>query len=333
MSRLEQNEIEILDNRIGGSFPVEPPQVSIVVPAYRSAKYIADTLRSAIGQGGVTFELIVVNDGSPDTNELEIELTPFFGQIKYIRIENSGAGAARNVAIEHSRGTWIAFLDADDIWLDGYLAAQIEHAATDSLDMVYCDAVIFSEHGDRPLSFMQESPSRGDVSPRSLIAGECHVITSGTVVRRDKLIEVGMFEWDRVLAEDFHLWMRMAANGAKIGYREDRLLRYRVHAESLSGDAVDRVRRSIGAYDRVRETIDLDAADVQLLDEKLRSFEADLAVELGKASLLQGDDKTAASHFARAVELRGSLKLRVAAFLAAVAPGFLRWSQLRRTAQ
>lgn len=326
----QRKDITIIKHRIGDAVTAEPPVVSVVMPAYRSAKYIGETLESALNQTGTSFEVIVVNDGSPDTAELLAAIEPFSDRVIYIQIENHGAGAARNVAIEHARGQWIAFLDADDIWLGGYLASQIAHAVDHSLDMVYCDAIIFSERGNEPRSFMELSPTVGDVTTRSLLAGDSHVITSGTVVRRECVIDAGMFEWERVLAEDFHLWMRIAANGAAIGHREEKLLKYRVHPDSLSGDAVDRVRRSIGAYERVRDTIALDVDEMQLIDQKLLTFEADLAVARGKAALIDGDNRDAALQFSRAFELRGTIKLRLAAILASTVPGVLRWSQMRR---
>ena len=81
------------------------PLVSVIIPAYQIAPYIAETLGSVFAQTLTDFEVIVVNDGSPDTDELERELAPYRDRICYVRQENRGAGAARNRGVQDARET------------------------------------------------------------------------------------------------------------------------------------------------------------------------------------------------------------------------------------
>src|SRR3954447_7877831 len=92
------------------------PAVSVIIPAYRASRDIADALASVFAQTFTDFEVIVVDDGSPDAAELEVAVAPFRSRIQLIVQANRGAGAARNTGIRASTGRLIAFLDADDLW-------------------------------------------------------------------------------------------------------------------------------------------------------------------------------------------------------------------------
>src|ERR1044071_9350958 len=90
------------------------PIVSIIMPAYRVAEYIGAALDSILAQTFKDYEIIIVNDGSPDTDKFELALEPYRKSVIYIKQENGGPSAARNVAIQRARGEFLAFLDADD---------------------------------------------------------------------------------------------------------------------------------------------------------------------------------------------------------------------------
>src|SRR5512132_4544704 len=93
-----------------------PVKVSIIIPAYNVASFIGETLDSVWAQSFTDYEVIVINDGSPDTEEMERVLAPYLDRIVYLKQENQGAGAARNAGLRAARGNYIAFLDGDDVW-------------------------------------------------------------------------------------------------------------------------------------------------------------------------------------------------------------------------
>ena len=101
-------------------------QVSVIIPAYNTAAYITETLDSVFAQTFKDFEVIVVNDGSPDTEDLERVLQPYRARIVYVKQENRGVSGARNAGILRARGEFLAFLDSDDVWLPDYLAEQMK---------------------------------------------------------------------------------------------------------------------------------------------------------------------------------------------------------------
>ncbi len=318
-----ESKINHLYQRTGRNVPEEPPKISVVIPAYNAAKFIGETLESAIGQTFRNHEIIVVNDGSPDTEELERAMLGRLEDIIYIKQSNAGAGMARNTAIDAARGDIIAFLDSDDVWRPDYLESQYAWMQHNSLDLVYCDAILFGMHSTSRKTFMETAPSIGKADFASILDCRCNVITSGTMARKQVIIDAGMFERDRVQAEDFHLWLRMAKNGARIGYQREQLLKYRVRLDSLSGDSVSQVERGIDAFQRVTRTIDLTDDEREVVRRRVTGLEANLALEHGKAYLLRGDFRQATVAFRTANLYRGSLKLAAIWFLSRVAPRIL----------
>src|SRR3954469_6661492 len=83
------------------------PQVSVIIPAYNIAPYIIETLDSVLAQTFTDYEVIVVNDGSPDTEEFEAAFQPYLDRIVYLKQENGGASLARNTGLHAARGEFI----------------------------------------------------------------------------------------------------------------------------------------------------------------------------------------------------------------------------------
>jgi glycosyltransferase involved in cell wall biosynthesis len=198
-----------------GSQTVGTPRVSVVIPVYNIAPFVKETLDSVFAQTYNNFEVIIINDGSTDTEALEAALAPYFDRLVYAKQENSGASQARNAAICLSKGDYLAFLDGDDIWLPDFLSSQVEYLEKNNLDMVYCDAELFGEPLFEGEKYTRTSPSRGAVTTESLIGdAECNVITSGTVLKKDWVVRLNMFDTELRRMQDFDLWYRLAKRGA-----------------------------------------------------------------------------------------------------------------------
>src|SRR5215471_18386923 len=104
-----------------------PPFVSVIVTTYNQSLYIGQTLRSVFGQDYSPFEVVLVNDGSTDDTEKEIE--PFKDRLKYIYQANRGVASSRNTGVQNARGELIAFLDGDDVWEHNKLSNQVAVAS------------------------------------------------------------------------------------------------------------------------------------------------------------------------------------------------------------
>jgi glycosyltransferase involved in cell wall biosynthesis len=194
------------------------PKVSVIIPSYKTADLIAACLDSVFAQTFNDFEAVVVNDGSPDTPELERVLQPYMDRIVYIKQENKRAAGARNNAIRQSRGEFIAFLDSDDTWFPNHLALQMELFAADpALDLVYANALLVGDPRHER-EFMDKCPSHDTANFESLIVERCQIPISTVVVRKKSLMEAGLFDEKLPRCDDYDMWVRTAFQGAKIGY-------------------------------------------------------------------------------------------------------------------
>lgn len=312
---------KILEKKTGEKVN-KTPRVSVVVPAYNCAALIGETLDSVSAQTFENYEIILVNDGSPDTEKLETALENYYDRIIYIRQKNGGTASARNTGIDTARGEFIAFLDGDDIWLPEYLDAQLSALEEKNCDMIYADARLFGNLRDKSETYMVRSPSNGAVTTESLLNGQCNVITSGTVARREKLLAVGKFDafLPKIVSEDFDLWFRLAKSGARIDYQKRVLLKYRVSQTGLSGGSVQRAERSVAVFKSIEQKYELSETEKENLRNHLNFALAELEVEKGKYNILQKNFGAARDNFRSANKYNRKLKYSALASLLQVNP-------------
>lgn len=307
-----------------------PPAVSVVVPAFQVAPYIAEALASVVAQTWRDWELILVNDGSPDTPALEQAIAPFRDRITYLTQENRGAGAARNAAIRVARGEWLAFLDGDDTWFPGYLERQMAELEARGLDLVWSDGLMRGDPGREGVRMTVDSPSHGPVTVEALLWQRVIVFTSATVVRRAAVVAVGGFEEGPVRAEDFVLWVRLVQQGFRAGYHHEPLIWYRVRRDGLSGDDVSAALRVATVFRHLSDCPWLGADHRAIAARQHRDAEALHAAELGKRSLMAREHRDARRYFAEARRWEGSPKRTGHYLLVCLAPGIARWLLRRR---
>lgn len=296
------------------------PRVSVVIPAYNVAEYIAETLDSVLAQTYKNYEVVVVNDGSPDTENLEKVLEKYLDKTAYLKQKNKGAATARNTGIENSRGELIAFLDGDDVWLPEFLESQTKFLDENKYGMVYADALLFGNHAGKFKSYMEQSVSIGEVTPETLIDGSCNVITSGTVVEKKHLLNAGLFNPTAFRMEDFELWFTMAKMGVKIGYQKKVLLKYRVRKTGLTGDEISSAERSVLALEKITERNILSESEEKTRLEKIRLCESEYQIAKGKYFLARENFGEASKHIAKAYAINPQTKLAIVGFLLRRAP-------------
>lgn len=266
------------------------PTVSVIIPAYNAAAHIADALRSVFAQTYRGFEVIIINDGSSDTEELERTIEPYRDRIVYMKQENRGPAAARNAGILRARGVFLAFLDSDDAWYPDYLTEQIRMIEEDhSLDLVYSDFFYFTDSGSDGTRYMQKCPSNGPVTFESLVREDCAIPTSQTLARKSAVIKAGLFDDRFWCSEDYDLWLRMAYCGARMSYQRRPLGRHRVRAGSLASDDVTLLDAMVRVLTKLDTTLDLSADSRSVLRDKLELVTAERDLALAKVSLACGD--------------------------------------------
>lgn len=263
------------------------PKVSVIMPSYNTAHLIDEALNSVFSQTYQDFEVIVINDGSPDTEQLEHVLEAYRERIVYLKQENRRACGARNNGIEHARGEYLAFLDSDDSWMPAYLQAQMQRFEDDpSLDMIYCDCLIESTGRLREKTFMQLCPSHGPVTFESLLTERCQVPISGTVVRRSAILKAGLFDQRLTMCDDYEMWLRLAYVGSRIAYHPGLLARVRIgRANSLSASEIRMLAALVTILSNVKTEWKLSLEQQALLAAKLDRTRALLALERAKELL------------------------------------------------
>jgi glycosyltransferase involved in cell wall biosynthesis len=207
------------------------PLVSVVIPTFNCAKYLSESIDSAVSQTFAEKEVIVVDDGSTDNTKEALE--PFKDRIVYIYQDNSGASSARNRGVAQSRGKYIAFLDADDIWLPGKLQKQVDffERQPGSVKLTYTDWKYFFEPPDwHPQRILKISAYQGKVA-RQLF---CHdfIYTPTVMIEREFLTSLGPFDRGLTIAEDYDMWLRASAS-CDFRFLPEVLAAVRMRPESL----------------------------------------------------------------------------------------------------
>jgi glycosyltransferase involved in cell wall biosynthesis len=197
-----------------------PPgvSVSIIIPSYNTAHLIAACLDSVFAQTFEDFEAIVVNDGSPDTADLEKVLQAYLdrnsdcnpGRLVYIKQVNKRAAGARNTAIAKARGEFLAFLDSDDTWLPNHLESQMKQFQADpALCLAYANAVMVGDPA-RHVEFMTRCPSQGEAGFEALVVERCQIPVSTVVARKSAIVKAGGFDETLTRCDDYNMWLRTA---------------------------------------------------------------------------------------------------------------------------
>lgn len=299
------------------------PTVTVITTAYNVSAYIGEALSSVFAQTFTDYEVVVVNDGSEDQEELNVALAPYRQSIVYVSQENRGLAAARNLGLQIARGRYAAFLDADDIWEPDFLKQQIEFIEREGFDLVYTDALLFGDSCFEGQTFMDIAPSQGEVTFRSLISGECNIIGSAVLARREALVDAGFFDENLRNAQDFDLWIRMTLRSARLGYQRQVLARYRYREGSLSGDAVNRIARELRVYRKILAEYDISREQRLDVERAIRRCDRELHLVQGKDHLNRREFPQALESFRRARAIQPNWKLRLSCLLLAIAPNLL----------
>ncbi|WP_051463184.1 glycosyltransferase family 2 protein [Deferrisoma camini] len=188
------------------------PLVSVVIPCFNAARYVAETLSSVLAQTYPRLEVIVVDDGSTD-GTLDV-LHSFREAVTVVRHDrNRGVAAARNTGAGLARGEFLAFVDADDLWTPQKLTRQIEAASEpDVVLLVHTDLGYIDETGaPHPRPWPMWTTADGDCFAELLRSNG--VAASAALVRRPAFERCGGFEEGLRGTEDYHLWLRLTLRG------------------------------------------------------------------------------------------------------------------------
>jgi teichuronic acid biosynthesis glycosyltransferase TuaG len=217
------------------------PAVSIIMPAYNSVKYIEESINSVLRQSYTDWELIVVNDGSTDnTEEIVQKFIEIDNRIKLFNKQNGGIASSRNFGHKQASGSFIAYLDHDDLWMPEKLALQMkEFGQRPEVDVILTNGIVFYSVADQKET--EYNTLIGLYSYKSLYLKQIvanYIPILSVIVRRSVIESIG--EWDEGKiyegCDDYDYWFRMARARATFYSLKDQLFMYRKHSNNYSND-------------------------------------------------------------------------------------------------
>jgi glycosyltransferase involved in cell wall biosynthesis len=224
------------------------PLVTVIMPVHNAAETLSAAIDSVLAQGYAPLQFIAVDDGSTDTS-LEV-LKRFDGRIEVHRQQGQGPAVARNLALSHARGLYLAFIDADDVWLPGKLDLQVAY-----LDAHPEVSAVFgrfkrweatpggdfprppttraqSIHGDVSIEDRFRSTSlSGSLYVDLLLDSVVHIITA--MVRRDAVHAMGGFDTSLATGSDYEFWLRFS-RAHRMTQLDQVMAWYRIHPQSIT---------------------------------------------------------------------------------------------------
>jgi teichuronic acid biosynthesis glycosyltransferase TuaG len=227
------------------------PEVSVVVPAYNAQRWLPATVDAILAQDGVSFELLVVDDGSRDgTAALVRDRQASDARVRYLRTPANcgGPAAPRNLGIEAARADWIALCDADDLWHPRKLALQLACAHEHEAQLV-CSAIEDFADGTRPAGVLDCALPAVVPARRLGLAAlmlKNRIATSSVLCRREAVRAAGGFDTSRdlIAVEDYDLWLRLLAQPDFRAVRIDTpLVAYRLLPGSISARKAAQARK------------------------------------------------------------------------------------------
>lgn len=216
---------------------MKTPKVSILMPAYNCANYIAEAIESVLNQSYTDFELVIVNDGSTDAtasvvNSFKDE------RIRLITRVNGGVSAALNTGLEHVTGEYTARFDADDVCYPHRIQKQVDFLSTHpDYVMVGSDADYMTDEGDYIFTYRNIGHTNQEINDR--IKVYCPFIHSSVMYRTQAVKALGGYEIKAHTFEDYFLWQKLVKLGKVFNFTEA-LIRVRFNPASVTVDEKDR---------------------------------------------------------------------------------------------
>jgi glycosyltransferase involved in cell wall biosynthesis len=210
--------------------------VSIMMPAYNAERFIGQAIESALAQSYPYWELVVVDDGSIDQTS---NIIKGFSdtRIKVFHQSNGGEAVARNTALRHMTGEYLAFLDADDLYLPEHLESTVDYLQSHpEYDGVYSDGFYIDENGSqlKSLSSRRRGPFEGDILEEMVRASDVFGAPVCVLMRSDVIFANHLdFDPEIVIGPDWDFFVRFA-EVARFGYIRQPTCLYRIHTTNIS---------------------------------------------------------------------------------------------------
>lgn len=291
--------------------PLGPrPLVSTIIPTFKRAQMLPRAVRSVLAQGYSNVEVLVVDDNTDADEQQHVRdaLAPFGDRVRLLRnARTKGACGARNTGILWARGELIAFLDDDDRWLRDKLSKQIDVLANDTCVGALCSYIEIDVVFGHALNCRRFEPV---LTRERALAGVCPTSTSLALVRRDVLLEAGLFDETLPSFQDYDMWLRCLAFG-ELRYVDTPLVEFVQHSGERTSVNIEKRLKGLAAFERKWRTA---MSAFQDFNAFRRRMHVDALIANGRAALAYGY-APALAHFIRAA-WRDRLSARTVFWLA-----------------
>ncbi len=297
------------------------PAVSVIMPAYNVAPYIAEAIESVLAQTFDDLELLIVDDGATDgSGAIAHTYAGRDPRVRVIHQDNAGISAARNHALRLARGATFAILDSDDAWDPRYLEAQMAMLeARPDVDIVTGNARFLGSRLDgrpaRPWPDPRPSPTLA-----VMLADETAIFIM-SVFRRRVYDAIGGFDETMRTNEDYDFWLRAACAGFVFARNDRPLGRYRRRDDSLSASEQRMLPGILAVYRKIRPAV-ADRPELAIVDAQITRFETECLAAEARGAIETGDFASASHHLAALHRRRGGASLKVATLMARWTPTF-----------
>ena len=206
--------------------------VSVIIPTYNRSTEVLRAINSVLNQTYKDFELIVVDDGSTDETELLLAEFVKLGLLKYYKNSNQGVSAARNFGVSTTLSSWLAFLDSDDEWLPNKLQLQVDYIRSNSSCNIVYTQEIWIRNGVRVNQRIIHQKYGGWIFDQCI--QQCLIAPSSVMLRATLFHEMGGFDQNFQVCEDYDLWLKISSLYEVGLVSEAGIIKYGGHDDQLS---------------------------------------------------------------------------------------------------
>ena len=266
-------------------------KVSVIIPTFNRLSLISRAIDSVLKQTFKPFEIIVVDDGSSDNTSTFIKNN--YKSVKLIKQKNLGVSKARNVGIKNSSGDWIALLDSDDEWKKNKLEVQIKSLSEYDYYSVCHTNEIWIRNGTRVNQKKRHQKYGGNIFDKCLDI--CRISPSSIIFQKNIINEVGWFDENLSICEDYDLWLRITANFKILFIDKPLIIKYGGHSDQLSksvnGIEAYRIKSLENLLSNTRLIKDYKRLAIDMLITKLRIYKKGLLKRQKSNELLKVNRK------------------------------------------
>tara|TARA_Y100001958_G_C21101321_1_gene451188 strand:+ start:99 stop:851 length:753 start_codon:yes stop_codon:yes gene_type:complete len=219
--------------------------ISIIIPYYQKKNYIEKTINSILNQTHENFEILIVDDEqSPESSQKLKELKNLDDRIRVIsKLKNQGAGYSRNQGIKFAKGTYIAFCDADDLWVPKKLESQIKFMIAMNIDFSFTSYEIVDEN-QNIVGFRKATDT---INFEKLIRS-CDIGLSTVIIKKKIFDNLNIYFPNIKTKEDYVFWLFLSKNGVKMFGLDEKLSKWRKLSNSLSSSIMQKILDGYRVY-------------------------------------------------------------------------------------